>query len=142
MTFLAERIELAVSRGVAREQIVLDPGPDFAKTPAQTIDVLASLDDLRQFGRPVLLAVSRKDFVGALTGRAPRERAAGTLAALGHGVERGAHLLRVHDVAAARDFLLVRAALNRELAVPAGLRLDDSVRWQQDDAPASVPPSR
>ncbi|HET9102947.1 MAG TPA: dihydropteroate synthase [Solirubrobacteraceae bacterium] len=134
MTFLDERIELAVNRGVSLQQIVLDPGPDFAKTPAQTIDVLASLDDLRRFARPVLLAVSRKDFVGALTGRAPRDRAAGTLAALGHGVQHGAHLLRVHDVAAARDFLLVQAALNRELAVPAELRLDDAVRWQQEDA--------
>ena len=139
-SFLRERVALALSRGVAEDQIVLDPGPDFAKTPAQTIDVLASLDDLAQFGRPVLLAVSRKDFIGALTGRAPRERTAGTLAAIGHGVEHGAHLLRVHDVEAARDFLTVRAALNRETAVAAGLRLDDTVRWQQQDASAAPAP--
>ena len=55
------------------EQIVLDPGPDFAKTPAQTVAVLRRLDAVLALGRPVLLAVSRKDFVGALTGREPRE---------------------------------------------------------------------
>ncbi len=60
------------------------------------------------------MAVSRKDFIGALTGRPPRERLAGTLAALAHGVEPGAHIFRVHDVAAAADFLAVRAALAGE----------------------------
>lgn len=132
-SFLAERITLAMKRGVNAEQIVLDPGPDFGKTPAQTIDVLAALTDLRSFSRPVLLAVSRKDFIGALTGRAPRERLAGTLAAIGHGVQAGANLLRVHDVAAARDYLLVRAALQRDIDVAPGLRLADTVRWQQGD---------
>lgn len=132
-SFLAERITLAMKRGVNAEQIVLDPGPDFGKTPAQTIDVLAALTDLRSFARPVLLAVSRKDFIGALTGRAPRERLAGTLAAIGHGVQAGANLLRVHDVAAARDYLLVRAALQRDIDVAPGLRLADTVRWQQGD---------
>lgn len=141
-SFLAERIAVAVGRGVSEEQIVLDPGPDFGKTPAQTIDVLAALGDLRSFARPILLAVSRKDFIGALTGRAPRERLAGTLAALGHGVQAGAHLLRVHDVAAARDYLLVRAALRREIEVAPGLRLADAVRWQQGNGadPAVTPP--
>ena len=62
---------------------MLDPGPDFAKTPAQTVAVLRRLDALHALGRPVLLAVSRKDFLGAITGRGPRERGAGTLAAVG-----------------------------------------------------------
>jgi dihydropteroate synthase len=141
-SFLAERIAIAIDRGVSESQIVLDPGPDFAKTPAQTVDVLAALADLRAFARPVLLAVSRKDFIGALTGRAPRERLAGTLAAIGHGVQAGAHLLRVHDVAAAHDYLLVRAALRRELEVAPELRLADAVRWQQGDGPnpGAAPP--
>ena len=140
-SFLAERIAMAVDRGVSEEQIVLDPGPDFGKTPAQTIDVLAALEDLRSFARPVMLAVSRKDFIGALTRRAPRERLAGTLAAVGHGVQAGAHLLRVHDVAAARDYLLVRAALRREIDVAPGLRLAEAVRWQPGDGadPAATP---
>jgi dihydropteroate synthase len=121
--FLRERMELAQAHGVAFEQLVLDPGPDFAKTPAQTVAVLRRLDALRALGRPLLLAVSRKDFVGAITRRPPRERGAGTLAALVHGVEAGAHILRVHDVAAAADFLAVRAVLrgDRDLAPDEGL---------------------
>jgi dihydropteroate synthase len=114
VAFLEQRMAVAVALGVAEEQIVLDPGPDFAKTPAQTVEVLRRLDAVVALGRPVLLAVSRKDFVGTLTGRAPRERGAGTLAALDHGVDAGAHILRVHDVAAAADFLAVRAALRGE----------------------------
>jgi dihydropteroate synthase len=124
--FLRERVALARERGVDEEQIVLDPGPDFAKTPAQTVAVLRRLDVLHALGRPILLAASRKDFVGAITGRGPREREAGTLAALGEGVDAGARILRVHDVAAARDFLAVRAILRgeRELAPDAGLTAD------------------
>ena len=124
--FLRERMAAALAAGIAEEQIVLDPGPDFAKTPAQTVAVLRRLDAILALGRPVLLAVSRKDFVGALTGRGPRERGAGTLAALAHGVDAGAHVLRVHDVAAAADFLAVRAALRgeRELAPHEGLTPD------------------
>jgi dihydropteroate synthase len=112
--FLGERMALAVARGVDPEQLLLDPGPDFAKTPAQTVAVLRRLDVLHALGRPVLLAVSRKDFVGAIIGRAPRERLAGTLAALAEGVDAGAQVLRVHDVAAARDFLAVRDVLRGE----------------------------
>ena len=126
--FLAERMQVARERGVATEQLIVDPGPDFAKTPAQTIALLSRLDELHELGRPLLLAVSRKDFVGALTARAPGERLAGTLAAIGHGVDAGAHILRVHDVAAAADFLAVRAALRGEAAVDGQLALDDAIR--------------
>jgi len=126
--FLKERMALARSRGVRDEQIILDPGADFAKTPAQTIALLASLEQLHALCRPLLLAVSRKDFIGALTGREPRERLAGTLAAVGHGVNAGAHILRVHDVAATAEFLAVRAALRGELQVDPGLALDDAIR--------------
>ena len=131
--FLEQRIELALARGVAFEQLALDPGPDFAKTPAQTIEVLRSLGSLHELGRPLLLAVSRKDFIGALTGRPPRERLAGTLAAIGHGVDAGAHLLRVHDVAQAADFLTVHAALATRTAIASELRVADAVRWDQGD---------
>jgi dihydropteroate synthase len=128
MGFLAERVELALQRGVREQQLILDPGPDFAKTPAQTITLLRRLEELHALGRPLLLAVSRKDFVGALTGRAPRDRLAGTLAALGHGVDAGAHILRVHDVAHAADFLAVRAALRGDADVDPDLALDDAIR--------------
>jgi dihydropteroate synthase len=126
--FLTDRIELARAQGVRDEQIVLDPGPDFSKTPAQTIAVLRRLAELHDLGRPLLLAASRKDFVGALTGRAPRERVAGTLAAIGFGVDAGAHVLRVHDVARTAEYLRVRAALLGEIEVDSALMLDQSLR--------------
>ena len=124
--FLHERMAVAIAHGVDPEQLLLDPGPDFAKTPAQTVAVLRRLDDVLALGRPILLAISNKDFVGTLTGRPPRERLAGTLAAVAHGLEAGAHVLRVHDVAAAADFVRVRAALRGdfELAPEEGLTPD------------------
>jgi dihydropteroate synthase len=128
VAFLGERMEVARAQGVRDEQLILDPGPDFAKTPAQTIVLLRRLEELHALGRPLLLAVSRKDFVGALTGRGPRERLAGTLAAIGHGVDAGAHVLRVHDVAQAADFLAVRAALSGALDVDPALALDEAIR--------------
>jgi len=118
--FLRERMDAAIARGVAPEQILLDPGPDFAKTPAQTVAALRAIEPLRALGRPLLWAVSNKDFVGAITGRGPRERLAGTLAAVAHGADAGAAVLRVHDVAAAADFLRVRAVLAGEIELAPG----------------------
>ena len=82
-------------------------------------------------GRPLLMAVSRKDFIGALTERPPRERGAGTLAALAHGVDRGGHIFRLHDVAAAADFLRVRGALAGELTAGRDLALGEELRYDR-----------
>ncbi len=131
--FLRERIALALAAGVSREQLIVDPGPDFAKTPAQTIRLLTELERLHELGRPLLMAISRKDFIGALIERAPRERLAGTLAALAHGVDAGAHIFRVHDVAAAADFLTVRAALSGELEASRDLALAEELRYEPSD---------
>jgi dihydropteroate synthase len=131
LAFLAERIELALAAGMRREQLVLDPGPDFAKTPAQTIQLLRGLERLHELGRPLLLAISRKDFIGALTSRFPRDRLAGTLAALGYGLDRGAHIFRVHDVAACADFITVRAALEGELEPGRDLALGEEIRYER-----------
>jgi dihydropteroate synthase len=131
LAFLKERIALATDRGVHEEQIVVDPGPDFAKTPAQTVETLGNLAALSELNRPILLAVSRKDFVGAITNRRPRERLAGSLAAIGEGVDAGAAILRVHDVAEVRDFLTVRAALRGEAKVPENLALAEDLRRQR-----------
>lgn len=128
VTFLEEKVAEAGACGLSAERLVLDPGPDFAKTPAETVTVLRHLPRVVGLGRPVLLAVSRKDFVGALTGRRPRHRLAGTLAAIGAGVDAGATILRVHDVTEVRDYLTVRGALRGEVDVPAGLHLDESLR--------------
>lgn len=126
--FLADAIARAVAQGVAVDRVIVDPGPDFAKTPAQTIASLRALDTLAELGRPILLAAGRKDFIGALTDRGPREREAGTLAALAAGVDYGIAIARLHDVAAAADFLTVRAALSGELAVDDDLALAERKR--------------
>jgi dihydropteroate synthase len=128
LAFLAERIAVARARGVREEALIVDPGPDFAKTPAQTIELLRGVSRLHELGRPLLMALSRKDFIGALTGRAPRERGAGTLAALAHGLDAGAQIFRVHDVAAAADFIAVRSALRGELDLPAQALLPEELR--------------
>jgi dihydropteroate synthase len=131
--FLRERIDVALDHGVAREQLVLDPGPDFAKTPAQTVAVLRELDRLHALGRPLLLAVSRKYFLGAITGRPPAERLAGTLAAATWAADAGAAILRVHDVAAVRDALAVRAVLDGHDEVPAFDASDEELKWIRAD---------
>jgi len=109
--FLDERMAAARAADVGEDRMVLDPGIDLAKTPAESIELLRRLPEVARLGRPLLLAVSRKDFVGALTERPPGERDAGTLAAVGAAVDGGARILRVHDVAGARDYLRVRDAL-------------------------------
>jgi dihydropteroate synthase len=131
--FLRERLEQARARGVAEEQLVLDPGPDFAKTPAQTVEVLRSLPRLHALGRPLLLAISRKYFLGAITGRPPAERLAATLAAAAWAVDAGAAILRVHDVAAVRDLLSVKAVLDGRAEVPEFDALDEELKWIRSD---------
>ena len=126
--FLEEKLAVARSLGVDGESLIVDPGPDFAKTPAETVAVLGALRRLARFDRPVLLAVSRKDFVGAITGTGPWDRSAGTLAAVAEGVDAGAHILRVHDVAETARFLAVRAALRGDAEVPADLALPEHLR--------------
>jgi dihydropteroate synthase len=128
-SMLRSLVSRARSLGVPEEQLVIDPGPDFAKTPAETVAVLRRLEDLRALDRPLLLAVSRKYFVGAITGRRPLDRLGGTLAAIAFGVDRGAAILRVHDVAAVSDFLRVRAVLAGQAAVPQFDATDESLKW-------------
>ncbi len=125
---LSERSAEARSRGVADEQIVLDPGVDLAKTPAESVTVLRRLDEVRALGRPLLLALSRKDFIGVITERPPSQRLAGTLAAVGAVADGVGSILRVHDVAAVRDYLAVRAALRGEVELSQETRLPDELR--------------
>jgi dihydropteroate synthase len=133
VAFLEERIALALARGVAVEQLIVDPGPDFAKSPAQSVEVLRALERLHELGRPILLAPSRKYFVGAITGRDPADRLAGTLAALGDGVARGAAIVRVHDVAAAVDYLRVRRVMAGLEPVPDFDEADERLKWIRAD---------
>jgi dihydropteroate synthase len=129
LRFLDERLQVARDHGVADEQLIVDPGPDFAKTPAETIAVMADLKALHAFGRPVLAAISRKYFVGAISGRPPHERLAGTLAALGEAADAGAAILRVHDVRDAADFLAVRGVLRGQRPMPEFDDGDERLKW-------------
>jgi dihydropteroate synthase len=108
---LSERLAAAEAAGVGRESLVVDPGPDFSKTPHQTVTVMREIGRVQALGRPLLLALSRKDFLGAITGRPPRQRLAGTLAAVGHLAGQPGLILRVHDVEAVADYLKVAAVL-------------------------------
>lgn len=128
--YLADRRQLAIDSGVDAGSIVLDPGPDFTKTPPQTIELLRNIDSIVELGQPILLALSRKDFVGALTGRRPGEREAGTLGAVAALRHVPRQILRVHDVAAAADMLAVLDALTGEKPVSRDLRLPEELRHQ------------
>jgi dihydropteroate synthase len=127
--FLAAKIAEAVKAGVDERAILVDPGPDFTKTPAQTVEVLRRLDECNPTGLPMLLALSRKDFVGALTATPPTERLAGTLAAVAAVGGGSGVILRVHDVAEVRRFLTVLDVLGSTDPVDPELRLADELRW-------------
>ncbi|MCB0827897.1 MAG: dihydropteroate synthase [Solirubrobacterales bacterium] len=128
VSFFEARLAALAAAGVERDCVVIDPGPDFAKTPRQTVDSLAGLPRLAALGCPVMLAVSRKDFVGAITGRRPGDRSGGTFGAIAAGLELGARLLRVHDVAGTSDFLRVWQAVNDPEAVSPQLRISEEIR--------------
>jgi dihydropteroate synthase len=108
--FLEERLAFAVREGIAEDRVWLDPGIGFGKTLAHNLELLRRLGEIAALGRPVVVGVSRKRFLGALTGRGEAERLAGTVAANVMAFERGAHMFRVHDVAATRDALVVASA--------------------------------
>ncbi len=109
---LAARLAVAMAAGIPREAIVLDPGIGFGKTVEQNVALLAGLRRLAALGRPLLVGLSRKSFLGALTGRTVDEREAATTAAHALATLEGAHVLRVHDVAAARDAVRVATAFS------------------------------
>lgn len=105
VSFLRQRSALAVDAGLPWESIILDPGPDFTKTPYQTVELLRNVDRVSALGRPLLLALSRKDFLGAVTGRSPKGRDAATNAAIAYFAAKRGNIVRVHDVAAAVDVI-------------------------------------
>jgi dihydropteroate synthase len=139
VSFVAQRCALAVDRGVDPARLIVDPGPDFAKSPAESVAALRAIDELRALGHPWLAAVSRKYFLGAITGRPPAERLAGTLAAVGFAADRGAAIVRVHDVAATADFLATRAVLAGEAEVGEVDPDDDALKWIRAQTPGDAP---
>lgn len=109
--FLRERMQALTKRGVSVGRIALDPGIGFGKTPAHNFELLARQRELLALGAPLLAGWSRKSSLGSLTGRAVQDRLAASLAAALAAVQRGARIVRVHDVAATVDALKVwRAA--------------------------------
>lgn len=112
LAFLARSIEIAVAAGVKRQNIVLDPGFGFGKTPQQNLELVRSLAKLKVLGCPILLGVSRKSTLGLVTGQTvPRDRLAASLAAAVVGVQNGADIIRVHDVRAHKDALATLKAI-------------------------------
>lgn len=135
LDFLRDRMSSLVDAGLTPEQLILDPGPDFAKTAAQTVEVLRALPALAAFQRPILLALSRKDFIGVITHRPPRERLAGTLAAVAATTAlTPASILRVHDVREVREFLDVLDVLDGRCEIANDAVLADNLRWQNRPA--------
>jgi dihydropteroate synthase len=116
-SFFEERLAAAVRQGIAEEKIAIDPGIGFGKTLEHNVEILRHLNELKVFGRPVLVGVSRKAFVGRLMAGEndvlppPEKRLEGTLAATLFAVQQGAQAVRVHDVAATRQALAVWQAL-------------------------------
>lgn len=113
--FLAERIRAAEAAGITRDRVVVDPGFGFGKTFAHNLEILRRQEVFHGLGRPLLLGFSRKAFLGAITGRPPGDRLEATIAAAVMSVERGAHILRVHDVGP-----VARAVRTAEAVLAAG----------------------
>jgi dihydropteroate synthase len=111
LAFLAQRLRVCLAAGIPPEHLVVDPGFGFGKTLPHNVALLSSLADLGGLGVPVMVGLSRKSMLGQLTGRDVGERLAGSVAAAVIAAQRGATLLRVHDVAATRDALAVLDAV-------------------------------
>lgn len=112
--FLHERISACLAAGFSKDQIVLDPGFGFGKTAAHNFELFRCLPDFAAMGFPLLVGVSRKSMLGAITGRAVEERLAASVAMAAMAVERGAHILRVHDVKETVDAVKLATAVKFE----------------------------
>lgn len=115
-SFLAARAAAAIASGISRERILIDPGFGFGKAADHNMQLLASMESFRELGYPVVFGASRKSSLGTITGRGPEGRLAASLAAALMAAERGAAVLRVHDVAETRDVLLMLSALRKATA--------------------------
>ncbi len=141
VAYFEERILAWEDAGVPRERILIDPGIGFGKTVAHNLRILKHLGEFRVIGRPVVLGTSRKSFIGSVLNRTVEERLIGTLATLAVGVWNGAHVLRVHDVAEAREVLVMVHAILKSDG-PEGLpRNPLSVAKAEKDGEGAAPAS-
>jgi dihydropteroate synthase len=131
--FLAERIFAAEMSGIAKKNIIVDPGFGFGKNTQHNLTLLAQLERIAELGVPVLAGLSRKRSIGEITGRdTPAERVAGSIAAHLIAAQRGAKILRVHDVAATVDALKVWNAV-AAVPTPRSASATPTIRWPDDD---------
>ena len=112
--FFARSLEIAAKAGIATENIVLDPGIGFGKTPEQSMTALARLSELRAFGRPILVGASRKRFISTVSPSEPQQRLGGSIAAHLIAAQGGAKIIRTHDVAETVQALRVAAAIEEK----------------------------
>ncbi len=112
--FFTRSLEIARAAGIARDRIVLDPGIGFGKTAEQSMAALARLDELRGFGLPLLVGASRKRFIASVSPSEPQQRLGGSIAAHLIAAQRGARIIRTHDVAATVQALRVAAAIEEK----------------------------
>lgn len=112
--FLEQAISKAIDAGIEKDQIIVDPGLGFGKTPRHNLMILNRIGELFALGRPVLVGPSRKAFIGKVLDKDVNERLHGTAAAVAAAVAGGAHILRVHDVEPMRDVVEVTRAINSE----------------------------
>jgi dihydropteroate synthase len=115
--FFEERIRFAMAHGIVRRQIILDPGIGFGKLLQHNLMLIAQLCQFERFECPLMIGVSQKGFLGQLVGRPVQERQWGTAAAVAIAVDRGAGILRVHDVRAMNDVVQVAAAISRQRTI-------------------------
>jgi len=112
--FFARSLEIAAKAGVSPGNIVLDPGIGFGKTPKQSMIALARLGELQSFGLPLLVGASRKRFISMVTPSVPHQRLGGSIAAHLIAADRGARIIRAHDVAETVQALRVAAAIREQ----------------------------
>lgn len=114
LDFLRQRVDVCIAHGVARSRIIIDPGFGFGKSLAQNLALFRHLCDFVETGLPVLVGVSRKSMIGAVTGREVEDRLAGSLALAALAASQGVAIIRVHDVAQTRDVVNMISAVFRD----------------------------
>jgi dihydropteroate synthase len=138
LAFAHDALDRLAAAGVSRQQVLFDPGVDFAKTPRQSLDLVHGVGRFAELGRPLLLALSRKDFIGAITRTTPRQRDAGTLAAVGAVAAAVPQtIFRVHDVPGTVQYLAVQQAIADPSQLAEDAVLADELR--REPLPADPP---
>jgi dihydropteroate synthase len=131
-SFLAQRIFACEMSGIAKKNIVIDPGFGFGKTLEHNLALLVQLQRFTELGVPVLAGLSRKSMIGAITGRDVDQRVYGSVAAALIAAQNGAKIIRVHDVAATVDALKVLTAVNQQ-SKPVAKPAKPEIKWPDDE---------